>query len=82
MINTRITGTRETRNILRAADQTAWLYVDHLHQSVEQEDLVMLLEENIIRGKTECEELNVMGSNRAFRVGIPFDLDQAEEPQF
>lgn len=66
MINTRITGTRETRNILRAADRTAWLYVDHLHQSVEQEDLVMLLEENIIRGKTECEELSIYGLKQSF----------------
>lgn len=82
-INTRITGTRETRNNLRAADRKAWLYVGRLHQSVEQEDLIIYLEENGIRGKIECEELNVMGANRAFRVGIPYELkDRAEQPQF
>ncbi|KAJ4444760.1 hypothetical protein ANN_06557 [Periplaneta americana] len=82
--NTRITGTRDPENIpIRAADKTAWLYVGRLHQSVEKEGLIKYLEENGISGAIECEELSVKGINKAFRVGIPFELkDLTEQPEF
>lgn len=82
--NSRIIGTRESGNAnLRAGDQTAWLYVGRLHRSVEQGNLIAYLEDNGIRGNIECEELNVIGTNKAFKVGIPFDQkDLAELPDF
>ena len=81
--NSRITGTREDKGTaLRAADRTAWLYIGRLHQTTEREDLINYMSANGINGTIECEELEVVGRNRAFRVGIPFDMkEQVEQPQ-
>ena len=81
--NTHIIGTGESKEtLLRAADQKAWLYIGRLHQTTEREDLINHMRMNNIMGTIECEELEVRGTNKAFRVGIQFDMkQQAGQPR-
>jgi hypothetical protein len=80
---TRVIGTRQNEDSLQAAERTAWLYVGHLKTETNTETVKNYLRKNSIEGELDCEELPGKGTNKAFRVGVPFkDLDRINSPDF
>jgi hypothetical protein len=66
-----------------AAESIAWLYVGHLKTETNTETVKNYLRKSSIEGELDCEELPGKGTNRAFRVGVPFkDLDRINLPDF
>lgn len=79
---TRITGNKPD-NSLRAAERIGWLYVGKLHSATTSEELRNYLTRNGVQEVRECIQLETKGTNKAFRVGIPFaDLNRVNLPDF
>jgi hypothetical protein len=53
-----------------ARDKKIWRYVGRLHNDIQNNDLISYMKENGIKGDITCEELNSLGSTKAFKVRI------------
>jgi hypothetical protein len=69
-----IIGTRKEPNegqtILQAGTRMAWRYVGKLDTKTRKKDMVRYLQGNGINGEIECEELNSLSKNKAFKTGF------------
>ena len=75
------TGT-DAENQLEAATRLAWLYVGRLKQNTTEDILTNFLRKNGV-SDIDCEQLNSIGRNKAFKVGIPFQhFDMVNKPEF
>jgi hypothetical protein len=70
-----IIGTRVEPNkgqtILQASTRMAWCYVGKMDAKTKKEDMVRYLQGNGINSEIECEELNSLSRNKAFKIGFP-----------
>ncbi|KAJ4429161.1 hypothetical protein ANN_26164 [Periplaneta americana] len=64
-------GNRQEDDI-KAADKKVWLYIGKLKPSTTVGNVKKYLSKNGIQGQVECEELTMLGGNKAFKVGISF----------
>ena len=82
----RIIGTNHNDEHLQAAVKKAWLYIGKLKDTTTVDSLRKYIEKKGIAGDTGsiyCEELKTLGTNKAFRVGIDFQLlPVIEDPEF
>lgn len=78
-------GTDEsTHPTLQAGERTAWLYVGRLSQQTKGSNIKEhLRKKGIDPQDITCEELRTLGTNKAFKVGIPYQcLEQVEEATY
>ncbi|KAJ4450843.1 hypothetical protein ANN_02274 [Periplaneta americana] len=79
----RIIGTMTESSDLKTGNRRAWIYVGKLHETATAEKLKAHLHKKGITGEIECEELNILGHLKAFKIGIPFEsLDEANKAEF
>lgn len=71
---TTITGTGGTANTnLKAAARNAWIFVGRLDQDTTADDITQFLLGNEISKVIECTEITTRGTNKAYKIGIPFE---------
>ena len=78
-------GTDNSENpVLEAGELAAWLYVGRLSQRMTDQNIREYLQRRGIKQQDiTCEELRTMGTNKSFKVGIPYQfLEQVEEPSY
>lgn len=67
---------------LKAGIRMSWLYIGRLHETTTAEKLKDYVQNKGINGDIECEELNIRGRLKAFKIGIPYesleDINKAE----
>jgi hypothetical protein len=60
----------DSKEKIWAGDKKIWRYVGRLHSDIQNNDLISYMNENGVKGDITCEELNSLGSTKAFKVGI------------
>ncbi|PSN33085.1 hypothetical protein C0J52_21442 [Blattella germanica] len=82
--NNQIIGTsQDTENMLEAAVKRAWLYIGSLKPSTQTNTVTQFLQRRGINGDILCKEVNMMGRNNAFKLGIDFNyLETTQKPDF
>ncbi|KAJ4432548.1 hypothetical protein ANN_21171 [Periplaneta americana] len=59
-------------NRLKAEERNVWIYVGRLSSETTADDITRYLKENGIEHVSECEMLDTRGTNRAFKLAVPF----------
>ena len=81
--NKTLTGTGASDEDLRAAGRTAWLYVGRLRQDTTPEAVKRFLDRKGVIGDLVCGELTTLGSNKSYKIRIPFSfLDTTTDRDF
>ena len=72
----------DAENQLEAATCLAWLYVGRLKQNTTEEVITSFLRRNGV-SDIDCKQLNSIGRNKVFKVGIPFQhFDMVNKSEF
>ena len=74
----------EEGSALQAGERRAWLYIGRLSSNTTGEKIrTFLNKKGIPQDQLVCEELRTLGTNKAYKVGIPFHhLSDTENPEF
>lgn len=68
---------------LQAGNKTAWIYIGKLKHNTSTDTVVRFLKRNGIEGDIICESLNARGTNKSFKVGVPYSyIDNMVNPEF
>ena len=61
----------------------AWLFIGRLSQNTTSDAIKGYLQKNGIEDDISCEDLNIRGNKKGFRVGFPIRyLETTENPDF
>lgn len=67
----------------KAAESNAWVYVGRVSSDTVAEDVVKYIKEKTNEEKIICEDLKIIGRNKAFKVGINMNFkEQLYDPGF